>query len=257
MPLTGSKFLSSCWCVCVCVRACVCVCVCILLMPVFKRVTCWLSNNMLHLFVFISLDLQEPWSSYYFKTEKHQAFCLAVVFWFRERFQMDVITHGVNVENGLGSFTHHLPASCRNYHQLNVQKSAPTPGDQDVTPPGGKGLPSLLWVCAFSSNSITIKIPGNLPGRSIRLWVAPHRHRQISLGHPCDARGMLLDVPSGKGEPKLFQTETYTFSWRSQRGWREAKKSKKLLWTKAAVSPRPFPACFSHPCLPSDLSLRF
>ena len=58
---------------------------------------------------------------------------------------------------------------------------------------------------------------------------SPSQTQTNKPGHPCDARGMLLDVPSGKGEPKLFQTETYTFSWRSQRGWREAKKSKKLL----------------------------
>ena len=177
-------------------------------MPVFKRVTCWFSNNMLHLFAFISLDLQEPWSSYYFKTEKHQAFCFAVVFLIQRTtfLQMDIITLGVNLENGLGSFTHRLPASCRNYHQLNVQKSAPTPGDPDVTPPGGKGPPSLLWVCALSS--ITTAKPEHLPGSSIRLWAAPHRHRQINLVHPCDAQGKFLDAPSGKGEPKLFQRET-------------------------------------------------
>ena len=124
---------------------------------------------------------------------------------------MDVITLGVNLENGLGSFAHYPPASCRNYHQLNVQKSAPTPGDPDVTPPGGKGPLSLLWVCALSSNSITTEKPENLPGRSIRLWAAPHKHRQINLVIPVMPEECFETLPLGRANPNSFKQRPKPF----------------------------------------------
>ena len=92
-----------------------------------------------------------------------------------------------------------------------MQKSAPTPGDPDGTPPGAKCLPSLLRVCAPSPDSFTTENPKNLPGHPIPLCAAPAQTQTNKPRHPCGAGGMLTDAPSGKGEPELFQRRPKPF----------------------------------------------
>lgn len=138
-----------------------------------------------------------------------------------------------------------------------MQKSAPTPGDPDVTAPGGKCPPSLLRVCAPSPDSFTTEKPKNLPGRSIPLCAAPAQTQTNKPRHPCGARGMLIDAPSGKGEPKLFQRRPKPFL-------QEAREAGARLTNKRGCPERKQPSfpgrtlpASPPPCLPSDLSLRF
>lgn len=118
---------------------------------------------------------------------------------------MDMVTLGVNVEDGFGSFAHHFPTPCKNYCPLNMQKSTPTPGDPDVTLPGGKHPPSLLLLqgCVPSSDSFTTENPRTCLGIP-SVSVQPPWTQTNKPSCPRGARGMLLEAQSGQGGPKLF-----------------------------------------------------
>lgn len=151
---------------------------------VFKRVACWFSSNAGPPLCFNLLRLTRTQVLHYFKTKKPWAVILLVrsfLFLRWSSLQTDIIPLGMNLENGSGSFAHHLlRASCNNYRQLNVQKSTHVPKEPDFISPGRKHpcFPLQVWVS--SSRSFPTERPENPCGGFILLPEASGGCRPIN-----------------------------------------------------------------------------
>lgn len=125
--------------------------------------------------------------------------------WRKNDLQMDIMTV-INLEDGSGSFSHHVRASGFNYHQLHVQKSILTPRDPDIISPRLRA----------QFQQLRHRKARYLSGCSVALGEAPTGQ----------ALGMLPEAASGEGEPHCCKRR-FKPSLGEDPGWQEANKSEK------------------------------